>query len=113
MTSADASTSTLASSATSTSLKDVVALGKPNIALMAVIVAAGTFLLSVPVIDAASLLRGLGGICGVALIVMGAGALNMLIERDVDALMTRTQDRPLPAGRMAPTTAFIVGSASI
>lgn len=110
MTSADASTSTLASSATSTSLKDVVALGKPNIALMAVIVAAGTFLLSVPVIDAASLLRGLGGICGVALIVMGAGALNMLIERDVDALMTRTQDRPLPAGRMAPTTAFIVGS---
>ncbi len=93
----------------STSLKDLIALGKPNIAFMAAVVAGGTFLLSVPVVDAASLRRGFFGVFGIGLIVMGAGALNMLIERDVDALMTRTQERPLAAGRMAPLTAFVVG----
>jgi heme o synthase len=29
-----------------------------------------------------------------------AGAINMWYERDLDALMSRTRDRPLPAGRM-------------
>ncbi|MSP83925.1 MAG: protoheme IX farnesyltransferase [Alphaproteobacteria bacterium] len=34
-----------------------------------------------------------------------AGALNMWYERDIDALMSRTANRPIPAGRMAPGTA--------
>ena len=37
-----------------------------------------------------------------ALIVGGANALNMVIERDMDRRMTRTRLRPLPAGRLAP-----------
>ena len=41
----------------------------------------------------------------------GAGALNMWYEADLDAKMRRTQGRPLPAGRLHPTTAlqFAVG----
>ena len=35
-----------------------------------------------------------------------AGALNMWAERSTDALMNRTMDRPLPAGRMAPEEAL-------
>ena len=38
-----------------------------------------------------------------------AGALNMWYERDVDALMSRTRDRPLPAGRMEPGAALGFG----
>jgi protoheme IX farnesyltransferase len=39
-----------------------------------------------------------------------AGALNMWYERDIDALMERTRDRPLPAGRMEPGAALGFGS---
>ncbi|MGZ3809388.1 MAG: heme o synthase, partial [Bacteriovorax sp.] len=41
--------------------------------------------------------------------VIGAAALNCFIERDVDAKMVRTKDRPLPSKRMKPETAFIFG----
>ena len=40
----------------------------------------------------------------------GAGAINMWIERDRDALMRRTMHRPLPQGRMDPQTALEFGS---
>lgn len=35
-----------------------------------------------------------------------AGAINMWYERDIDALMKRTKNRPLPASRMYPETAL-------
>jgi len=38
-----------------------------------------------------------------------SGAINMWYERDVDAKMRRTRDRPLPAGRMAPGEALGFG----
>jgi len=38
-----------------------------------------------------------------------AGAINMYYDRDIDALMSRTRDRPLPAGRMAPGDALGFG----
>src|SRR5262245_25488872 len=41
---------------------------------------------------------------GTALVAGGASALNQLLERDYDAKMRRTQDRPLPSGRMLPQT---------
>jgi len=39
-----------------------------------------------------------------------AGAINMWYERDIDALMSRTRDRPLPAGRMTPGEAVGFGA---
>jgi protoheme IX farnesyltransferase len=78
---------------------------------MTAIVGGGTWLLAAPSLDATALMRGALGMLGVTLIVMGAGAFNMLIERDVDTLMTRTMGRPLAAKRMSPSFAFVVGLA--
>lgn len=46
---------------------------------------------------------------GTALSAAGASALNQWMERDLDALMTRTSDRPLPARRMHPSDALLFG----
>jgi protoheme IX farnesyltransferase len=43
------------------------------------------------------------------LVAMGASALNQLLEREYDAKMLRTQDRPLPSGRLQPTTVMLFG----
>jgi protoheme IX farnesyltransferase len=47
---------------------------------------------------------------GTAAAASGAAALNQWWERKVDALMQRTRGRPVPAGRMSPNEALIVGS---
>jgi len=38
-----------------------------------------------------------------------SNVFNQIVERDLDALMLRTQDRPLPAGRMSVRAAFSLG----
>ncbi len=48
----------------------------------------------------------------VLLIALGAGAagaINMWYDRDIDRVMTRTMHRPLPAGRLRPTSALVFG----
>ena len=35
-----------------------------------------------------------------------SNAFNQIIERDIDAVMKRTKNRPIPLGYMTPTTAF-------
>jgi protoheme IX farnesyltransferase len=49
-------------------------------------------------------------ILGTGLIASGTAALNQWYERDADAKMKRTQDRPLPAGRLVPRNALIFAS---
>ena len=49
---------------------------------------------------------------GTAFLASGAAALNQLLEREYDAKMRRTQDRPLPSGRLQPQTVLMVGCAS-
>ncbi|MFV8226293.1 heme o synthase [Christiangramia aquimixticola] len=44
------------------------------------------------------------------LMVGASNAYNQIIERNLDALMDRTKNRPLPAGRMTVTTAFTIAS---
>ena len=46
---------------------------------------------------------------GTAAAAFGSAAFNQLMEIDLDALMKRTADRPLPSRRMSPVTAFAVG----
>ncbi|MEY9873530.1 protoheme IX farnesyltransferase [Streptacidiphilus sp. MAP12-33] len=41
----------------------------------------------------------------------GANALNMYIDRDIDALMTRTERRPLVTGMVSPREALVFGIA--
>lgn len=49
---------------------------------------------------------------GTALVASGAAALNQLLEREHDAKMRRTQDRPLPSGRLQPVTVMLFGGVS-
>jgi protoheme IX farnesyltransferase len=46
---------------------------------------------------------------GVSLSCGGAGALNHYMERDVDARMHRTKNRPIPSGMIEPQDALIYG----
>lgn len=48
-------------------------------------------------------------LAGTALVAAGASALNQWMERDYDAKMRRTQDRPLPSGRLQPSTVAMFG----
>jgi protoheme IX farnesyltransferase len=48
---------------------------------------------------------------GIALAAASANTLNAYLERDVDALMERTRNRPLPAGRVSPRAALCFGLA--
>src|SRR3954454_5715723 len=41
----------------------------------------------------------------------GAGAVNHWFDRDIDARMSRTANRPVPAGRIAPAAALAFGIA--
>lgn len=47
-----------------------------------------------------------GGYCMVG----ASNAFNQVIEKDLDALMDRTKNRPVPAGRMSPNLALIIAS---
>lgn len=55
--------------------------------------------------------RMLHTILGTGLVASGAAALNQFLEREHDAKMRRTKDRPLPSGRLQPTTVMIFGGA--
>ncbi len=48
-------------------------------------------------------------LAGTALVVAGANALNMFVERESDRFMTRTRMRPLPTGRLSPDEALAFG----
>jgi protoheme IX farnesyltransferase len=47
---------------------------------------------------------------GTALVAAGAAALNQLIEREHDARMKRTENRPLPARRITPNAVLLLGA---
>jgi protoheme IX farnesyltransferase len=50
-------------------------------------------------------------VAGTALVAAGSAVLNQLYERDTDALMRRTRQRPLPDGRISNIDALIFGVA--
>jgi heme o synthase len=49
---------------------------------------------------------------GIALVAIGASAINQWFERETDGRMRRTCNRPLPAGRLAPAEVLMIGFAS-
>jgi heme o synthase len=87
---------------------DLVALVKPRIMMMALLTAAGGLGLA-PGTPSAGL--WLAVLVGTGLLVGAANTLNMYLERDVDCLMARTRNRPLPRRRLAPAVALGFGVA--
>jgi len=87
-------------------VRDLIALGKPRVTRMVLITTAAGIWLAPSPLHAA---RAIVTLIGVGLVVAAANAFNMYMERDVDALMSRTKNRPLPAGRLAPEIALGFG----
>lgn len=93
--------------ATASRAADYWALTKPGITFMVGVTAlAGFWMASRGTMDLMLVLHLLGG---TLLSSAGAAALNMFMEREPDALMERTRNRPLPAGRLAPGEALAFG----
>jgi heme o synthase len=88
---------------------DFLTLTKPELTLLSMLTAVAGFLLGGAVQGKGVQLLAL--IAGTGLIGGGAGALNQLAERSYDALMHRTSRRPLPAGRLTPSTVLTFGLA--
>ena len=87
-------------------VRDLVALTKPRITAVVLATGAAGACLAPGHVPVGKLLLSL---LGTALIVGSANALNMWWERDVDAHMARTRNRPLPAGRLSPDLALAFG----
>ena len=83
-------------------------LTKPRLSFMSVITAMVGYLAAVPY-TYWDWKRTLLVVLGTGLCAGGVAALNMWMESDTDALMKRTADRPIPAGIIAPGSAFVVG----
>jgi protoheme IX farnesyltransferase len=87
-------------------LRDCIMLTKPRIVGLIVTTALAGYYMADGSVQG---LRAISTLVGVGLAAAGAGALNMYQEREADALMARTRDRPLPAGRLRPEHALAVG----
>ncbi len=88
-------------------VRDYVALTKPRLTALALLTTLVGFLMgSFHSFDG---LRVLSTLMGAAFVGGGANALNQWWEREADALMHRTQSRPLPAGRLLPIEALVFG----
>lgn len=88
------------------SVQDYVALLKPRV--MSLVVFTGLVGIVVAPAYLHPLLSCVAVLC-IALASGASGAINMWYERDIDALMDRTRNRPLPRGRMAPEHALEFG----
>lgn len=88
-------------------IRDVVALTKPEITLLVVLSALAGYALGTP--GGPNGLELFGLLVGTALTSAGGAVFNHLHERDHDATMRRTMNRPLPSGRVSTTFAWRLG----
>jgi len=82
-------------------------LTKPRITFLIVLTSAAGFALASP--GSVNYSALLSAMFGIALLSSGIATLNQYIERDLDSLMRRTADRPLPSGKLHPNEALIFG----
>lgn len=88
-------------------ISDFKEITKMRLALSVVFSSVAGYLLGVESINYKTLLLlALGGY----FMVGASNAFNQIIEKDLDALMDRTKNRPIPAGRMTVSTAFIIAT---
>ena len=86
-------------------IKNFTEITKIRLSVSVVFSSVAGYLLGADTIDFYLLfLLCVGGYCMVG----ASNVFNQIIERDLDALMDRTKDRPLPSGRMTVSAAFII-----
>ena len=106
VTSTFGATSAVSSTSVQQFVRNVLELTKPGIVGMCLtMTAAGMWLAP----GTMPLVKALWALAGTALAIGAANALNMYLERDTDARMTRTRHRPLPDARLAPAVALVFG----
>jgi len=89
----------------STIVSDFKEITKMRLSLSVVFSSVAGYLLGAYSIDITTIiLLSFGGY----FMVGASNAYNQIIERDLDALMNRTKNRPIPAGRMQVSTAFTI-----
>jgi protoheme IX farnesyltransferase len=86
-------------------VKPILELSKPRITQLVVLTTAAGYYLA----SHGPFRLGLfaATLAGTALVAAGTNAFNMIRERDIDAHMRRTRNRPLPAGRVSTRAAFV------
>jgi len=94
-------------SAVASRVADYLEIAKLRISLMVLLTVTVGYLLALE--EAASFIPLVNACLGVALSAIGASAVNQWFERDTDGRMLRTRNRPLPAGRLAPTEVLLFG----
>lgn len=86
---------------------DLVDLTKPRLSLLVMVTSmVGTMIAP----DKINFFKAFFAFVLITLVVIGSAALNCYIEREVDAKMNRTRNRPLPSRRMEPKIALLFGS---
>jgi protoheme IX farnesyltransferase len=88
-------------------VRDYFALTKPNVMSLLLFTTLTAMMIAVggwpsPVLIVWTMLGG-------ALASASSAAINMYLDRDIDALMTRTKKRPIPSGRLKPRHALLFG----
>jgi len=88
-------------------ISDFKEITKMRLSLSVVFSSLAGYLLGVETVDFKTLiLLAFGGY----FMVGASNAFNQIIEKDLDALMKRTKNRPIPSGRMSVTSAFIIAT---
>lgn len=88
-------------------ITDFKLLTKVGLSISVVFTSITGYLLGADSIDYNTILKlAIGGY----LMVGASNAFNQVIEKDIDAIMKRTKNRPLPSGRMSVTTAVIIAT---
>ena len=89
-----------------TVLADYITLTKPKVQSLLLLTTVTTMYVAATPSPGRVALTCLGGYLSAG----GAGAINHYWDRDIDAQMTRTANRPLPSGRVSPRAALIYGA---
>lgn len=97
-----------ASAAPKARFSDYLELTKPRLSILSVITTLVGYAAAKPGWFPAEFWALVAGTCACA---GGVAALNQWMESDTDAVMPRTADRPIPSGKVATGSAFIIGGA--
>jgi len=105
---ADSTADNTAAAAPKARFGDYLELTKPRLSMLSVITTLVGYAAAKPGWHPVEFWSLVVGTCACA---GGVAALNQWMESDTDAVMPRTSDRPIPSGKVATGSAFIIGGA--